>query len=175
MSVAELHAAERRFAVDEMSESRQPLDADESVKRTAEIKLANEEIDALISERQALSVTNTDNRTKAPASQAATALAAGASGCVEPTKAGPVDKGWVMKKAALIAKHAQQWDTIKGDFHSASENGLSNAAKAPGHGEWFEAPALNWARQRGKLKEAKQQGPANSVFSLAGKTHTIER
>lgn len=85
-----------------------------------------------------------------------------------------VDRGWVMKKSALIDKHAHQWDTIKGDFHSASENGLSKAAKAPGHGEWFEAEALDWAEQRGKLKKEKQQGPANSIFNLAGTKHTLE-
>ena len=77
-----------------------------------------------------------------------------------------------MKKAAMIVKHASQWKTINGDFHSASENGLSKAAKAPGHGEWYEAAALNWADQRGKRTKEDQQVPVNSVFNLAGTKHT---
>lgn len=93
---------------------------------------------------------------------------------VGPAKAATVAKGWMMKKAALIAKHAHQWSTIKGDFHSASENGLSKAAKAPGHGEWFEAAALDWARQRGKLKEEQQQIPASLATVWTGEKHTIE-
>jgi hypothetical protein len=88
-------------------------------------------------------------------------VAVGASGDVGPDKAGLVDKGWVMKKAALMDKHADKWKTINGDFHSASENGLSKAAKAPGHGEWFEAAALYWAEQRGKLIKAEEQGSNN--------------
>jgi hypothetical protein len=100
--------------------------------------------------------------------------AVGASGGVEPDKAGLVDKGWVMKKAALMDKHADKWKTIKGDFHSASENGLSKAAKAPGHGEWFEAGALNWAEQRGKLEKGEEQGPNNLATVWTGKKHTIQ-
>ena len=108
----------------------------------------------------------TDTATTAPV------VAVGVSGGVEPDKAGPVDKGWIMKKGALIKKYAHQWDTIQGDFHSASENGLSKAAKAHGHGEWYEAAALNWADQRGKRTKEDQQVPVNSVFNLAGKKHT---
>jgi hypothetical protein len=78
-----------------------------------------------------------------------------------------------MKKSALIKKHAAKWGSIEGDLHSASENGLSNAAKAPGRGNWFEAAALNWARQRGKLTEDKQHGPATISTVWTGKTHTI--
>ena len=110
----------------------------------------------------------------APAQTATPAplVAVGASGGVEPDKAGPVDKGWVMKKAALINKHIAQWPTINRDFQDASENDLSKAAKAPGHGEWFEAAALNWADQRGKRTKQDQQAPVNSVFNLAGTKHT---
>jgi hypothetical protein len=74
----------------------------------------------------------------------------------------------LMKKAALIAKHAGQWKTIEADLHSASENGLSEAARAPKRGYWSESDALEWARQRGKLK-AEPQGA-----SLAGKVHRIK-
>ena len=103
---------------------------------------------------------------------AAPVVAVGASDGVKPDKTGPVDKGWVMKKAALINKHIAQWPTINRDFQDASENDLSKAAKAPGHGEWFEAAALNWADQRGKRTKQDQQAPVNSVFNLAGTKHT---
>ncbi len=88
-------------------------------------------------------------------------------------KAAPVDRGWLMKKAALIEKHAEVWPTIKRDFQDASENGLSKAAKAPVHGGWYEAAALNWADQRGKRTSGKQQGSVNSIFNLKGERHTI--
>lgn len=88
--------------------------------------------------------------------------------------AAPVDRGWVMKRAALIKEHATQWPTANRDFRDASENGLSKAAKAPGHGEWFEADALKWAEKKGKLTKEKQQSPTNSIFSLKGTKHTIE-
>ena len=101
-------------------------------------------------------------------------VAESAFGTLQTDKAGPVNKAWVMKKAALIRKHAAQWEKIDGDFHSASENGLSKAAKAPGHGVWFEAAALNWADQRGKLAKEKEQGSANFATVWKGKKHTIE-
>jgi hypothetical protein len=112
----------------------------------------------------------------APAQTAATpapVVAVGASGGVVADKAGPMNRGWVMKKAALIKKHTDQWATIKGDFHSASENGLSKAAKAPGHGEWFEADALKWAEQRGKLKKKEEQGPATIETVWTGRKHAL--
>ena len=101
-------------------------------------------------------------------------VAVNASGGVKSDKAGPVDRGWVMKKFALIAKHNHQWKTINRDFQDAIENGLSGAAKAPGHGNWFEAAALIWARQRGKLTEDTQQGPASISNVWTVKTHTID-
>lgn len=79
-----------------------------------------------------------------------------------------------MKKAALIAKHKSQWPTINRDFQDASENNLSRDAKAPGHGEWFEADALNWARQRGKYSEAIEQPIANKATPFGGLTHRIK-
>ena len=115
----------------------------------------------------------TANQTPAPVQSPAPPAPVVADGMAT-NKAGPVDKGWVMKKAALIDKHAQRWPTAKRDFQDASENGLSSAAKSPGHGEWFETSALNWAEQRGKLTSEKQQSPANSVFNLAGTKHTMK-
>jgi len=85
-----------------------------------------------------------------------------------------VDRGWVMKKAALIEKLERQWSTINRDFQDASENGLSNAAKAPGHGNWFETDALNWARQRGKLSEATEQQAKTPATLFGGLTHRIK-
>ena len=96
------------------------------------------------------------------------------SDAVEPCKAGPVDGGWVMKKAALIARHAHQWPTIERDFQDAPDNKLRSAASAPGHGEWYEAAALNWAGQRGKLTEGRQQGSGNLATVWTGTKHTIQ-
>ncbi len=110
----------------------------------------------------------------AQAQTTATASPVALVSLVEPPKTEKVDKGWVMKKAALIDKHAHEWGTIKSDFHSSSENGLSKAAKAPGHGEWFVDAALNWADQRGKRTKEKQQALANSMLNLVGKKHTLE-
>lgn len=82
-------------------------------------------------------------------------------------------EGWVCKKAVLIKDNLAQWPTIEADFNHASENGLSEAAKATGHGDWFQSAALDWAKQRGKLIEPKNPAPiVNSVFALGGKIHT---
>ncbi len=86
-----------------------------------------------------------------------------------------VDRGWVMKRAALIQKHERRWSTINRDFQDASDNGLSKAAKAPGHGDWFEVDALNWARQRGKLSEAIGQQTPSPATPFGGLTHRIIR
>jgi hypothetical protein len=84
-------------------------------------------------------------------------------------------RGWVMKRAALIKKYEPQWETIKRDFQDASENGLSRAAKAPGHGDWFENDILNWARQRGKLSEETGQPVPSLATPFSGLTHRIRR
>jgi hypothetical protein len=65
--------------------------------------------------------------------------------------AATIDRGWVLKKKALIEKHRSKWITIERDFRDASSNHLTKMAKAPGHGNWFEADALKWAEVRGKL------------------------
>jgi hypothetical protein len=94
------------------------------------------------------------------------------NGTAKPTVTG--DRGWVMKRAALIGKHGHQWPTISRDFQDASENSLSIAAKAPGHGDWFEADALNWARQRGKLTETTGQQAPSPATLFGGLTHRIK-
>ena len=95
---------------------------------------------------------------------------------VSTSKVESPDKGPTLKKAALVRKCLPKWPTIRSDLHSASENGLSAAAKAPAHGEWFEGPALDWARKKGKLSENNQTAPvANSAFNISGQVHRIER
>jgi hypothetical protein len=60
----------------------------------------------------------------------------------------------ILKRAALLKKYLSAWDTLESDLSHGNENGLSKTAKAPGHGMWFEEPALEWARQNGKLVES---------------------
>ena len=112
----------------------------------------------------------------APAQTAkpASVVAGGASDAAEPVNAGQRDRGWVMKRAALIKKHFHQWSTIKGDFHSASENDLSKMAKAPGHGDWFEADALKWAEKRGKLTKSNDQTAPVPATPFTGLTHKMQ-
>lgn len=85
-----------------------------------------------------------------------------------------LERGCILKKAALIKKHKGQWASINGDFQGASENGLSKAAKATEHGNWFEADALSWARQRGKLDDATEQPAPPSATHFGGLTHRIK-
>ena len=93
---------------------------------------------------------------------------------IEPTTA--IKKsGYVLRRRAAVKKHKDVWPTIEADFNHASENGLSNAAKAPPHGEWYETALLDWAAQRGKLVEPKKSlESVNSVFAIAGRQHRIE-
>jgi hypothetical protein len=57
----------------------------------------------------------------------------------------------VLKKAALIKKFIPEWPTIEKDISDASRNGLNAAAKAPKHGDWFDADARKWAICKGKI------------------------
>lgn len=97
-----------------------------------------------------------------------------ALGNAEPVKAERVDAGWVMKRSALIKKHICRWPTIERDLRDASENGLSNAAKAPVHGEWFETLALNWAKQRTKYTEEVPERPAALETVWSTTQHKLE-
>lgn len=93
------------------------------------------------------------------------ALNAGATGAVR--------QQWVLKKKALKAKHQAQWLTFERDFQDASENGLSAAAKAPGHGYWYEERALIWAKQRGKYAESNQIPSTANATPWTGLVHKI--
>lgn len=73
-----------------------------------------------------------------------------------PTAGAATSNKQIMKKSALIKKNRGEWVTIESDFHSASENDLSNFAKAQKHGYWHEEDALAWANARGKIKSKKQ-------------------
>jgi hypothetical protein len=107
--------------------------------------------------------------------QDAPAVTKSASDQAEPGKAPLENRGGVMKREALIAKHIKQWPTIDRDLRDASSNGLSKAAKAPNYAQWFEVAALDWARQRGKLSEAGAQAtPVNSVFNQRAQIHLIK-
>ena len=81
-------------------------------------------------------------------------------------------EGYVLKKAALINKYSDEWRSIDADFNHASENGLSAAAKATGHGDWYESAVLEWADQRGKRTATEAKRAPNSVFDLSGTRHT---
>lgn len=85
-----------------------------------------------------------------------------------------VDRGWTLKRAALIEKHKNQWPTIARDLQDASENQLSKAAKATGHGDWFEADALKWAEQRGKLTKVSGEAKPVQATPFTGLTHKIK-
>lgn len=83
-------------------------------------------------------------------------------------------EGFVLKKAALIKKYVDEWPTIDADFNHASENGLASAAKATGHGDWYESAVLAWADQRGKRTKQEAKKVKNSVFNLPGTKHTLK-
>lgn len=77
-----------------------------------------------------------------------------------------VDRGALIKREALVSKHERAWPTIDRDLKDASENGLSAAAKADAHGMWWESAALTWAKQKGKLRDSRQVGPASPFAGL---------
>ena len=83
-------------------------------------------------------------------------------------------EGYVLKKAALIKKYSSEWPSIDADFNHASENGLTAAAKATGHGDWYESAVLAWADQRGKRTATAAKTAPNSVFDLPGTKHTLK-
>jgi len=82
-----------------------------------------------------------------------------------------------MTKAALIAAHKHEWQTIERDIADAKDNGLAAAAKAGARG-WIESRAMDWARAKGKLKSTDK--PADSLAqamhnmgNLPGRRHTL--
>lgn len=90
-------------------------------------------------------------------------------GLVEPQPINPEPKRTI-KKSALMRKYGAVWATMESDFRHSNENGLANEAKAPSHGHWVEDAALAWAKQNGKLVEAKTSS-ATLMTSLTGRIH----
>jgi hypothetical protein len=77
-------------------------------------------------------------------------------------------RGRRVKRAALIADNERRWRTIERDLKDAATNGLREAAKcADGFGWWWEGSAIEWARERAKVRDA--------APGLAGVTSTIHR
>ena len=77
-------------------------------------------------------------------------------------------------RAALIAQHEHEWPSIRRDLQDASANGLSAAAKA-GARDWNEDAAMQWARSKNKLTQAKPAHALASVMSsLPSKKHRIQ-
>lgn len=83
-----------------------------------------------------------------------------------PTERVP-DRGPLLKREALVAKHERAWPTIDRDLKDASQNGLSGAAKSDEHGMWWESQALAWATKKGKMRDSSPEQPA-SPFPRAG-------
>lgn len=108
------------------------------------------------------------------AAPAQTAIASEPVGTDGDVNTKPVDRGTVFKRAALIDRHGWQWPTIKRDLQDASGNGLSGVAKASEHGYWFEANALNWARERGKLNETTERTAPTPATPFSGLTHRMK-
>lgn len=80
-----------------------------------------------------------------------------------PAQLGAHTDGPYLKRAALIRLYEREWRTIESDIRHANENGLTAAAKAPGHGMWDETLALAWARERGKLKRMPASLPGSGL------------
>ncbi len=152
MSVDAQHAAEASYTIEEMRASRpyhELPSADDAVRRAAEIRTTNEEIDAPIAVEQVTTI--------------------------EATTSPTIKKeGYLLKRAALVAKYLSTWPDIESDLNHASENGLSTAAKGTKHGDWFESSALGWADQRGKRKVQQVTNATNSIFNVSGTQHTIK-
>ena len=111
-----------------------------------------------------------------PASSAATAGAPIAR--IPPSNApsnNSSNRGPVLKRSAMVKKLETVWQGISSDLQHSDKNGLAKAAKAPGHGNWYEDNALTWARQRGKVGDPPViKNAANSIFDLPGERHLIE-
>ena len=68
-----------------------------------------------------------------------------------------VPTGRRVKRVELIQANRHEWPSIENDLKNSGVNGLSEAAKAEGHGWWDENQAREWARSRGKLTETVRQ------------------
>jgi hypothetical protein len=69
------------------------------------------------------------------------------------------DRGRSLQRRELISQNFPRWRSIERDLQDAATNGLTRAAWTGSRGFWWEGDALDWARARGKLKEAPEGLP----------------
>jgi hypothetical protein len=69
------------------------------------------------------------------------------------------DRGRCLQRRELISQNFPRWRSIERDLQDAATNGLTRAAWTGSRGFWWEGDALDWARARGKLKEAPEGLP----------------
>jgi hypothetical protein len=79
------------------------------------------------------------------------------------------------KRAALITEVKLYWPTISDDLRHSDSNGLAAAASLPEHGYWDIDAATNWARERGKLIEAKTPPAPSDVSPWAIATGNLQK
>ncbi len=63
----------------------------------------------------------------------------------------PSEREILRKRMALIQELEKIWPSIQLDLSDAGRNGLSATARSVRHGFWKVGPALNWARENGKI------------------------
>lgn len=85
-----------------------------------------------------------------------------------PREDAPPDRGRRVKRSALIADNVRRWPTVERDLQDAASNGLSAAARTERIGWWHEGSALEWARERNKVKEA-----APALTELPARIHRM--
>lgn len=86
----------------------------------------------------------------------------------DPTPTVPTGQGCTLKRSALIEKLEPTWPSIVADLAESSRNGLDRAKASGKRGHWDEARALEWCRERGKLK-SQATGPS----LLGSKVHRV--
>lgn len=144
--------------------------------RDERLAKAQHEFDAIEGKLRTLRGDFGDLPNAVPASSAGTAGASPASPppSTAPSNSSP-NRGPVLKRSAMVKKLDTVWQGISSDLQHSDKNGLATAAKAPGHGNWYEDDALTWARQRGKVGvPPATKNAANSMFDLPGERHLIE-
>jgi hypothetical protein len=83
------------------------------------------------------------------------------------------DKRRTLKKAALIIEHRNEWPTIEEDLREAARNGLSTVRVDGSVGWYYVEDARRWAEERGKLQKSSAKLSGNSIFSAAGRVHSM--
>jgi hypothetical protein len=71
-----------------------------------------------------------------------------------PQPASAFDEESVEVTGAALRARYHLWPSVDSDLRRADRNGLAAAAKGSSRGMWREKNALEWARRKGKLKEA---------------------